>query len=462
MKVKNKSAVFAVAGCALAIVIFVAMLMASVLKTEKSILIKDKNGEVFATVEWDGVKETFESDNQFMKTYVAIAFDEAQSVIAKKENVSENKIKKYVFKNVTEIRTNFDKGAFLKLKSACEQQGFENTSCEIAISDLNGKLVAVFSVGNKENGFELSRNYVGSAIKPLSVFAPALESGKYNWSSMIVDSPVSKVQDDEGKMSDWPVNADGKYTYEPVAIVDSLINSTNTVAVKLLQGVGVSKSMDALEKKYGFNLDYERQKIESTDETEVLGNIALGYLYNGATVVDMAGNFQPFANGGVYTKPVAVDEVLDGDKVLYKTEYRSKRFLSESTAEIMNRMLQLVVQGGTGKNAKVEGLKVGGKTGTTSGNQDNWFVGFTPDYTCAVWHSFSEKGNVAPDIFADVFENVKSENKVFPHKKGVISELYCKKSGKLKGENCDNTSRGYYLHNKLPEICDKCNQEGLS
>lgn len=461
MKQKNKSAVFAVAGSILAVVILVAVLMVTVLKTEKSILIKDNKGEVFAVAKWDGVKETFETDNQFMQTYASLAFEEVQSIIAEQEKLTEKKINKYIFNNVTEIKTNFDKGAFLKLKAACEQQGFENTSCEIAISDLNGKLIAVFSVGNKENPLSLSRNYVGSAIKPLSVYAPALESGKYNWSSMVVDSPVSKVQEENGKLSDWPVNADDSYSYEKEIIVDSLMNSTNTVAVKLLQGVGVSKSMDALEYKYGFNLDYERQKIKSTDETEVLGNIALGYLYNGATVVDMAGNFQPFANGGVYTKPVAVDEILNDNQILYKGKYINKKVLSEETAEIMNRMLQLVVQGGTGKNAKVEGLKVGGKTGTTSGNQDNWFVGFTPDYTCAVWHSFSEKGNVAPEIFSDVFENVKSENKVFPHKNGVISEVYCEKSGKLQGGNCKNTRRGYYVHNKLPEVCNECSQEGL-
>lgn len=458
MKVKNKNAVFAVAVGILAVIILVALLMVTVLKTEKSIVIKDNNGEVFAVAKWDGIKENFETDNQFMKTYASIAFEEVESIIAEKEDLTEKKLKKYIFKNVTEIKTNFDKGAFLKVKSACEQQGFENTACEIAISDLNGKLIAVFSVGNKENGLALSRNYVGSAIKPLSVYAPALESGKYNWSSVLVDSPVSRVQEEDGSLSDWPVNADGTYTHEGVVVADSLINSTNTVAVKLLQGVGVSKSMDMLERNYGFNLDYERQKAEAIDETEILGNIALGYLYNGATVVDMAGNFQVFANGGLYTTPSATDEILNGDEVIYKTEYKNKRILSESTAEIMNRMLQLVVQGGTGKNAAVNGLKIGGKTGTTSGNQDNWFVGFTPDYTCAVWHSVSENGNVAPDIFADVFQNVKSENKAFPHKDGVISEVYCKKSGKLKGENCENTSRGYYMYNKLPEVCNECEQ----
>ncbi len=461
MKLKNKNAVFAVAGGIFAVVILLAILMTTVLKTDKSILIKDSKGEAFAVAKWDGVKESFETDDQFMQTYASIAFEEVESIIAKQENLTEKKIKKYIFNNVTEIRTNFDKGAFLKLKSACEQQSFEGTACEIAISDLNGKLIAVFSVGNKENPLSLSKNYVGSAIKPLSVYAPALESGKYNWSSVLVDSPVSKIQEEDGNLSDWPVNADNSYSYEKEIIVDSLINSTNTVAVKLLQGVGVSKSMDALERNYGFNLDYERQKIESTDETEVLGNIALGYVYSGATVVDMAGNFQPFANGGVHTVPVAVDEILNDDQVLHKEKYINKRVLSESTAEIINKMLQMVVRRGTGKNAAVNGLKVGGKTGTTSGNQNNWFVGFTPDYTCAVWHSFSEKGNVAPDIFADVFENVKPINNDFPHKNGVISKVYCKKSGKLKSENCGSTSRGYYVHNKLPEACDECVKGGL-
>jgi penicillin-binding protein 1A len=124
--------------------------------------------------------------------------------------------------------------------------------------------------------------------------------------------------------------------------------------------------------------------------------------------------------------------------------------------DIMNKMLQLVVRGGTGEKANIKGVKVGGKTGTTSGNADNWFVGFTPEYTCAVWHSTLTSGNIAPDIFADVFEGIEVENNNYPHIGNVISKPYCQLSGKLRGNGCKFINRGYYASNNLPEICDEC------
>ncbi len=454
-KTKKKS-ILIIGVVVFAILSFVFFLVFSAFKTEKSISLKDSQGDIFAYIEWDGVSESFVSEDEYAKAYACTAFNEALKIIEEQQKDADGDIKDYFFKNVTEITTNYDKEFSLRLNEAFQKNNMQDFSCEMAVTDLNGRLIAVFSAGNEEAPYSVSNNYVGSTIKPLSVFAPAIETGMFNWSSMIEDAPVSQIQNESGEYTDWPVNANNEYTYEKMSLADALLNSTNTVAVRLLKGVGVTKVIDTLEYKYGFDLEYEKQKVKSTDETEVLGNIALGYLYKGASVIDMAGCFQPFANGGFYNKPMAVDEIFNGETSLYKAEYENQQVISDSTAEIVNKMLQNVVGGGTGKDAYVPGIRVGGKTGTTSGNKDNWFVGFTPEYSCAVWHSFSEKGNIAPEIFASVFENLETVENSYPHCDEVISKPYCNVSGKLRGTNCKMINRGYYTENKLPAVCDEC------
>ena len=454
-KTKKKS--FVIIGVAvLAILCFMIFLLVSAFKTEKSIPMKDLQGEIFAHVEWDGVSEKFVADDEYVKAYACTAFNEALDIVSLQQKEFKGDIKDYFFENVTEIKTNFNKDFSVRLNEAFQKSDLQDSSCEMAVTDLNGKLIAVFTTGNEETPYSVTDTYVGSTIKPLSVFAPAIETGKYNWSSMIEDAPVSQIKNEFGEYTDWPVNANNEYTYENVTLADALMDSTNTVAVHLLKAIGVKKAMDTLENKYGFNLEYEKEKTKSTDETEVLGNIALGYLYKGASVIDMAGSFQPFANGGFYSKPLAVDEILSGETSIYKAEYKGQRVISEATTEVLNKMLQNIARGGTGKDAYVDGVKVGGKTGTTSGNKDNWFVGFTPEYSCAVWHSFSEKGNIAAAIFASVFENIEAVENSYPHSDDVISEFYCNKSGKLRSANCKTANRGYYVKNNVPTICDEC------
>ncbi len=454
-KTKKKSLLI-IGIVVLAMLSFVIFLVVSAFRTEKSIPLKDAHGNVFACIEWDGALAHFVAEDEYVKAYACATFNEALNIIAAQQEASDDDIKDYFFDNVTEIKTNFENEISLKLSEAYQKTDIQNVSCEMAVTDLKGKLIAVFSAGNEDAPYSVSNNYVGSTIKPLSVFAPAIETGVYNWSSMIMDSPVSQIKNENGEYTDWPVNANNQYRFENITVADALMESTNTVAVRLLKKIGVSKSMTTLEHKYGFDLEYEKQKADSTDETEILGNIALGYLYKGASVIDMAGSFQPFANGGLYSKPKAVDEILSGDSTLYKAEYEKQQVISESTTEILNKMLQNVVRGGTGKAAYITGIKVGGKTGTTTGNADNWFVGFTPEYSCAVWHSFSDEGNIAPKIFAEIFKDSVSVKKHYPHSSDVVSKPYCSVSGKLKSNSCKASSRGYYDKNNLPEICNEC------
>ena len=438
------------------VVALVGVLVAVSFGGEQNIAIKANDGEEIATASWDGFSTTVTATDEKYTEYAMVAVNHAIEIFVNENDLSEAQAEKHLFKNVTEIKTNLDKATFDEIAQGYEKQQLESgINCYIATTNLHGKLTAVFSNGGEALG-SMAKTYAGSTIKPISVFAPAIESGKAHWSTTFVDSPVSKTIDENGRASDWPVNSNGQYTEKEMLLTDALANSTNTIAVKLLQSVGVEKSINILENDYGINVDYEKTKIEGTDETEVLGNIALGYLYNGVSAIDMAGFYQPFANGGTYCKPTAVDELLKNGKSVYKSQYEEKRVFSLETSVIMNEMLQLVVKYGTGEEARIKGQDVGGKTGTTSGNADNWFVGFTPDFTCAVYHSFSSEGNQCPEIFKNAFENSELKNQEYPESNKIVREFYCEKSGLLRGNNCVFSSRGYYTEGQRLARCDKC------
>lgn len=456
MENSKKKIIIIFSVIAVACVGLVGVLFATSFGGEKTITIKANDGEEIGSATWSGFSASFTATEEKYTEYVMVALNHAIDIFEKENGLSETDAEKYLFKNVTEIKTNLDKKTLDEIIKGYENKKFDSdTDCYIATTDLHGKLTAVFSDSEEVLG-SMKKTYAGSTIKPISVYAPAIDSGKANWSSTFVDSPVTKIQEANGEMTDWPVNSNGRYTQKEMLLTDALAHSTNTVAVKLLQKLGVEEAIKVLEEDYGINVDYEKTKIEGTDEAEVLGNIALGYLYNGVSPIDMAGYYQPFANGGMYCQPTAVDEMLKNGETVYKSQYEEKRVFSLETSVIMNEMLQLVVKYGTGEAARIKGLDVGGKTGTTSGNADNWFVGFTPDFTCAVYHSFSSEGNQCPEIFKSAFENTETKSKEYPESNEIIRDFYCEKSGLLRGNNCVFSSRGYYTVGQQLAHCDKC------
>ena len=263
------------------------------------------------------------------------------------------------------------------------------------------------------------KTYPGSTFKPLSVYAPAIENGLICWSSMQNDSPLKKVRGEDGADYDWPVNTDGKYSKKNVTVKYSLQNSLNTTAVKWIKKLTVEKSMDFLKSSFGLPLNSERKISLLSSDEEILGNIALGYIADGASLTDMAGYYQIFANGGKYTAPYTVEKITDsGGKTLYTAAPKEKQVISQKAAYIMNRLLlEVISPGATGKNAAVNGVAAGGKTDK---NADNWFVGFTPAVTCAVWHGGdTTTANGAPEIFAAIIGELFPPNTDYPQTTGV-------------------------------------------
>ena len=178
----------------------------------------------------------------------------------------------------------------------------------------------------------------------------------------------------------------------------------------------------------------------------------MGGLTDGVNTRDMAEAFAVFPNQGIYTPSRTYTKVLDADgKVLLENKSTSEVVLKDSTAYYMNTMLQNVVAAGTGYEARVDGMHVAGKTGSTTSDHDRWFAGYTPYYTAVVWTGYespervrSSGKNPAAVTFSRVMSRVHRglPDKNFFSINDLVTTDYCLDSGLLPTDACRTDVRG--------------------
>ncbi len=268
------------------------------------------------------------------------------------------------------------------------------------------------------------RRQPGSSFKPIVSFAPALEKGR-NPYTPIVDKPMSF-----GNNTYRPKNYDNKYR-GTVNMFEAMRLSINIPAVALLDEYGVKNAYE-FATKLGIQLSPDDRNL----------SIALGGLTYGVTPLEMARAYGAFANYGELIESHTVKRIVDAagkdinpDFSDKKRELATTRVMSGETAFILTQLLQGVVDAGTGKAAKMK-WPVAGKTGTTQsnikgntkGNRDAWFVGYTSDYTAAVWlgfdktdknHYLREGSGTAAKIFKNVMTRVMRDLAVRPFTPGA-------------------------------------------
>ena len=257
----------------------------------------------------------------------------------------------------------------------------------VVIDNRTGDIVAMSGGVDEKVVFDAfnmatdAQRQVGSSIKPLTVYAPAFEAGAINPASVITDLPL--YYNESG--SPFPRNAERRYSYS-MTVLDGIKDSVNAVAVNTLDKVGTRYSFDFGKYKFHLNGLYEGNANASDVNYSPLG---LGGLTNGATVRDMASAYASFANDGVYREGRTFTKVYDseGNLVLDNTQDQ-ERILSHKTATYVNYCLNVAVNEGTGKVARIDGIQVCGKTGTTNSKKDRYFCGYTGYYTAAVWCGF--------------------------------------------------------------------------
>ena len=299
----------------------------------------------------------------------------------------------------------------------------------------------------------------GSSIKPISVYAPALEAGIINYGTVYDDVPVNF----EIRSTGWPKNAPARY--------DGLVNinyaiqvSKNTIAIRVLNDYGIDKSFEFMHDKLHMHSLLDKKVLSNGDLITDRGvaALAMGELNYGITNLEITAAYTIFANNGIYNQPRLFTQVLDSDdNVVLDDGCDSSVVISEQTSSIMTKMLKNVVDNGTARSVSLRSkINVAGKTGTTNSDHDRWFIGYTPYLLGGVWYGFAEpdslsrvSGNPAADIWDEVmtiahekYFNEASQNgsaiKKFEEATGVIARTVCKDSGLLMTEACKADPRG--------------------
>lgn len=387
--------------------------------------------------------------------YLEQAVYEAARILAEQNSCTWEEAQLQLFSGGYILHTAFDTEAFQAMEQTLSVDSIGAIPAGGAITDLEGRLLAMYSARIDETNYANAALDPCSAFKPLSVYAPALEAGTIQWSSLYEDSPYKQL---EGK--DWPQNATGTYSQREVTVSEAIRSSLNSVAVKCLADLGVENSIAFLQENFEIPLLREQETAQKQGPEEVIGNIALGSLETGVSAVDMAGYYQIFANGGVYQKPASVMKVTDKKgNLLYERKTEAKQVLGAENADIMNKLLQgVVVAGGTGKDAYCKDVEVAGKTGTGEDNAGNWFVGVTPGYSCAIWHGQDTK-NRAASLFSQVIEafysNKPQTGRKFITHKNLREIVFCTESGKAISDDCTKIDIGYFTRETALPICEK-------
>lgn len=325
----------------------------------------------------------------------------------------------------------------------------------VIIDNETGDIAAIVGgVGQKEGSLTLSRATQsllspGSTIKPLAVYAPALELGLITPATVYDDTPFTFGS------TPWPKNEDETY-HGLTNILDAMKRSTNTVAVKVLDDVGLDYAYQyAVDEMHLNSLvdEYELNGVSYTDKS--YWSLALGGMVRGVTIRDMAAAYASIENKGVYRKARTYTKVLDSDgNVVLDNTQSSNENMSEKTAYYLTYMMEETVKDGTGQEAQVPGIDTAGKTGTTSDDKDRWFAGYTGYYTGVVWCGYDQPQEVvleddsienpASVLFNEVMTKVHEgkENKAFEKPSSVVEVQVCQDSGRLPNEWCTKDVRG--------------------
>ncbi len=346
------------------------------------------------------------------------------------------------------------------------REGVRASSAAVVVNPKNGHLLAVAGdVGEKTSDRILNLatqmyRSPGSVIKPVSVYAPALEKDLITWATVFDDVPVTFTEN-AGSYVGWPKN--NPRIYSGLTTVNAaLMKSTNTVAVRVLKKLGVNTSYRFL-RSLGMTTLVDGEKgIDGKLLSDIAeAPLALGALTRGASVREMTGAYTMLANGGIHHDVITYTEVRDKDgKLLLSHTEEGERMLGEDTADIMTRMLENVVKYGTASELTLSrSVPVAGKTGTSNANTDRWFIGYTPELLCGVWYGHRDaqdigthKKNPAVLIYDGLVSRLYTRHssdklaldktKTFPRSTNVRSALYCKDSGDAPSSACSHDLRG--------------------
>ncbi len=300
----------------------------------------------------------------------------------------------------------------------------------------------------------------GSAIKPLSVYAPAMDAGIITPYSVRDNEPFMQLN---GK--DWPRNDSGGYT-GPMVIRTAVAKSVNAVAVRVVDELTPKAAFEFLTQDLNFtHLNYP----EDVD----LSPMALGGMNGGVTVREMAAGYSIFLNNGIFNGGRTYSKVLNADgTVLLENEPLNRQvFEKQSTVYYMREVMRAVTTEGTATRINIPGIETAGKTGTSQNKRDLWFCGYTPYYVGATWFGYDSdynltgiSGNPSVTVWNEVMKRIHQNLPSADFDRGDSSNFetasYCKVSGLAPTSACrsrGNVATGRFWVGDAPtESCDVC------
>ncbi len=321
----------------------------------------------------------------------------------------------------------------------------------------------------------------GSAIKPITVYAPALDAGIITYGSVIDDTPLYFEETANGGTDPYPHNYPD--TYRGLTTIHSAIaRSVNTIPLKVLSELTVERSFAFAHDKLHIHslIDSVTRSNGTTITDKGLAALGLGQLNYGLTVEELTAAYCIFQNNGVYNTPNLYLYVTDsGDNMVLNNEDDPEIVISDESATIMTIMLQNVVKTGTASGLTLKNsVDVAGKTGTTNADFDRYFVGYTPYYVGGVWTGYDMNQTLSAfgpnpsqqtwdtvmtmlhKKYIDAAANGGEPLKKFERSAGVIEVTYCRDSGLLCSDACALDPRGsraevgYFTRESAPtEYC---------
>ncbi len=337
------------------------------------------------------------SSNSEYQGYIDLVLDELNS----KYGISYTQTPVLIYTNMDREKQKGITNIFNSVKDSYNNVNYKNTSVNPWITDniqggvavvenATGKLIAIGAGRNRQGertlSFATRQRQIGSTAKPIFAYGPGIEYE--NWSSyqQFVDEPWNYTNGPSINNSDLQFMGQ-------ISLRTALAQSRNVPAVKAIQSLNKNNV-----REFATNLGIPIGD-EGLHEAHALG------AYNpGASPIEMAGAYAAFANGGYYTEPYTIRKIVirdTGEEIEANPE--REQVMSDSTAFIITDCLKTAVNNGISSGAKISGVNVAAKTGTSSFDDntkkkrklpdnavnDAWIVGYDPEYTIGMWYGYA-------------------------------------------------------------------------
>lgn len=390
------------------------------------------------------------SRNNIQDWYVDSVVTELADLLEEKYSLDSEEALKMVYQGGFKVYSTVDPDVQEAIED--EYEDISGIQSAIVILSKDGKVRGIVGGTGQKTGDLLfnralsAKRQPGSSIKPLVAYAPCFEQG-------VVDNTVI-VNDQYLNYNGWTPKNHYDGFRGPMTIQTALDISCNTVAIQLLESLGVANGYNTL-KAMGFESLVEQDKNLA---------LAIGAVTYGVTPLEMASGYQTLANGGVWVEPTFFESVSYNGNTIYSSSNReTRRVFSEETAYIITDLLVGVVEDeeGTATNMQMKQV-VAAKTGTTDDMHDRWLCCYTTEYVVSAWFGHDQPSRLSKNSawtqnrVRNILANMPKGKASFDMPEGVGEAVVCNRTNLPGTEACEDTRLEVLDLSKNYVVCDSC------